>query len=63
MRQMEALLQLDNQFYHEQTMSLSIGAATTSSNETLEQMLKRADLKMYEKKKRYYHGVDHRTSD
>lgn len=63
MRQMEALLQLDNQFYHEQTMSLSIGAATTNSNETLEQMLKRADLKMYEKKKRYYHGVDHRNSD
>ncbi|WP_286994857.1 sensor domain-containing diguanylate cyclase [Acinetobacter sp.] len=48
------LLNIDNQFYSSQPISIAIGYATTQHNESIEDMLKRADQDMY-KKKRDYH--------
>ncbi|TCM67780.1 diguanylate cyclase (GGDEF)-like protein [Acinetobacter calcoaceticus] len=51
---LEELLNIDNQFYSTQPISLSMGQATTEEHESIEDMLKRADLIMYEKKKKFY---------
>lgn len=48
------LLNIDNQFYSSQPISIAIGYATTQNNESIEDMLKRADQEMYKKKKDYY---------
>ncbi len=55
MQTLEELLHIDNQFYSTQPISLSMGQATTTEDETVEDMLKRADAIMYEKKRHYYH--------
>lgn len=54
MQTLEELLHIDNQFYSTQPISLSMGQATTVQDETVEDMLKRADAIMYEKKRHYY---------
>lgn len=51
---LEELLSVDNQFYANQPILLSIGYATLQSGETMEDMLKRADTVMYREKKNYY---------
>lgn len=48
------LLNIDNQFYSSHQISIAIGYATTQNNESIEDMLKRADQEMYKKKKDYY---------
>ena len=48
------LLNIDNQFYSSHQISIAIGYATTQDNESIEDMLKRADQEMYKKKKDYY---------
>ncbi|MEB3766363.1 sensor domain-containing diguanylate cyclase [Acinetobacter sp. MD2] len=48
------LVSLDNQFHSSRPISLSIGHATNFADETLEQLLKRADQKMYLNKKHFY---------
>lgn len=53
----EELLNIDNQYYSSQPISIAIGYATTSTNESIDNMLKRADLLMYQKKKNYYEYV------
>jgi diguanylate cyclase (GGDEF) domain len=50
----EKLVVLNNQFYKKVPMSLSIGMATCRSADGLDDMLRRADLAMYEKKREYH---------
>lgn len=48
------LIELNNQFYTGQPLSLAMGAATSAPGERLEAVLKRADLAMYKDKKACY---------
>lgn len=48
------LVDLNNQFYSSASLSLSIGAATGAPGEPLEDIVKRADARMYEQKHRHY---------
>ncbi|MCX5579808.1 sensor domain-containing diguanylate cyclase [Kaistia terrae] len=48
------LVELNNQFYSSTSLSLSIGAATGAPGEPLEEVVKRADARMYEEKHRHY---------
>ena len=48
------LLKINNQFYSSAPLSVAIGVATSRSGETMEAMVKRADLGMYEDKKAHY---------
>ena len=50
----EELLHIDNQYYASQPIYIALGYATIQKNETVEQMLKRADQLMYKKKQAYY---------
>ena len=50
----EELLNIDNQYYSSHQISISLGQATTLPYESIDCMLKRADLHMYENKKKYY---------
>ena len=54
----EKLIALNNQYYTNMPLSLSIGMATCRSPEGMDDMLRRADLAMYEKKRAYHaaHG-------
>ena len=54
MMTIEELLNIDNQYYSSRPISVAIGHATTLQNESIEDMLRRADQLMYEKKKNYY---------
>ncbi|WP_180101980.1 sensor domain-containing diguanylate cyclase [Acinetobacter sp. YH12126] len=60
LQSLNELLLVDNQFYSNQPMSISIGSATNILNERMEDMLKRADLDMYRQKKKYYLNKDRR---
>jgi diguanylate cyclase (GGDEF)-like protein len=59
----EELLNIDNQYYSSQPISVAIGYATTFENECIDNMLKRADLLMYQKKKNYYEYVTDMLKD
>ena len=48
------LLKINNQFYSSAPLSVAIGVATSRNGETMEAMVKRADLGMYEDKKAHY---------
>ncbi|MFG4016263.1 hypothetical protein ACF0C2_06480, partial [Acinetobacter baumannii] len=48
---------IDNQYYSSHPISIAIGHATTKENEQVEDMLKRADHHMYQKKKSYYQEI------
>lgn len=54
-----ALVELNNQYYGEPRLSLSIGAATSRSGERLEVTIKRADDHMYEVKRSRYTQPGH----
>jgi diguanylate cyclase (GGDEF)-like protein len=54
MENIAKLLELNNQFYSGQPLSLAMGAATSTPGERLEATLRRADLAMYEHKKACY---------
>ncbi|VCX09393.1 putative diguanylate cyclase YfiN [Acinetobacter baumannii] len=47
----QELFNIDNQYYSSHPISIAIGHATTKENEQVEDMLKRADHHMYQKKK------------
>lgn len=57
-----SLLELNNQFYPGQALSLSMGVAIAQSGEQIEAAVHRADQAMYAEKARYYAamGVDRR---
>lgn len=54
LQSLQELLSVDNQFYSNQPISLSIGYATNHLDERMEDMLKRADMAMYQDKRNYY---------
>ena len=51
------LAELNNQFYSASPLSFSMGAATAGPGERLESVARRADVKMYDSKRRYYEAV------
>jgi diguanylate cyclase (GGDEF)-like protein len=53
------LLKINNQFYSTAPISMSLGAATSEAGESMESLMKRADMLMYEHKKAYYLGKRH----
>lgn len=53
----QELFNIDNQYYSSHPISIAIGHATTQTNEQIEDMLKRADHHMYQKKKSYYQEI------
>src|SRR5690606_11066900 len=53
MENLEKLVALNNQYYTGLPLSLSMGMATCTSADGLDEMLRRADLAMYEKKRQY----------
>ena len=54
LQSLEELLLVDNKFYSSQPILLSIGSATNQDGESMEDMLKRADMAMYQNKRNYY---------
>jgi diguanylate cyclase (GGDEF)-like protein len=54
MENIEHLVALNNQFYPGVPLSLCMGIATARPGERLEQVVRRADLEMYEKKRAHY---------
>jgi len=54
MENIEKLVEINNQFYSGQKLSLSMGAATSRPGERLEAVAKRADMRMFEAKRAYY---------
>ena len=58
MMTMQELLNIDNQYYSTRPISISMGYATTQGEETVEEMLKRADADMYQQKKKYYEYLE-----
>ena len=57
MENIEKLVSLNNQYYKKVPMSLSMGMATCTSADGLDDMLRRADLAMYEKKREYHRSA------
>ncbi len=53
------LIAINNTFYPDLTLSLSMGIATASHGERLEFVVKRADLAMLEAKRQHYFGTEH----
>ncbi len=56
---LQELLHVDNQFYSNHPISLSIGHASSLKDERIEDTMKRADAVMYQKKKDYYANLNH----
>lgn len=55
------LLKINNQFYSNAPLGISVGVATIEPGETMEAMIKRADLNMYEQKKAHYVALARRA--
>ena len=62
LQSLQELLFVDNQFYSHQPLSLSTGYATNKDGERKEDMLKRADMIMYQEKRDYYLNNSRRTN-
>ncbi|CAM5769822.1 diguanylate cyclase [Labrys miyagiensis] len=54
MENIERLVEINNQYYSQQALRLSIGAATSQGEEKLESVARRADLLMYENKHKHH---------
>ncbi|HZG30152.1 MAG TPA: sensor domain-containing diguanylate cyclase [Ensifer sp.] len=48
------LLKINNQFYSDAPISMSLGVATSEPGETVESVVRRADAMMFEEKRAYY---------
>lgn len=55
----QSLAEINNQFYPGQHLSLAMGHAVCQSGESVEDALQRADLAMYDAKRRYYDAHAH----
>jgi GGDEF domain-containing protein len=51
---LQKLVEINNQFYPGKPLSLSVGAATSEPGERLEDVVKRADMLMFDAKRAYY---------
>jgi len=58
----EQMVEMNNQFYPGQPLSLAMGRATCHAGDQLDEALQRADQGMYQEKKRFYqeHALDRR---
>jgi diguanylate cyclase (GGDEF)-like protein len=54
MEGLAGLIEINNQFYAGPELSMAMGAATSEASERLEDVVKRADLRMYEAKRAHY---------
>ncbi|MBM6594260.1 sensor domain-containing diguanylate cyclase [Microvirga pudoricolor] len=54
MEALAGLIEINNQFYSGPGLSMAMGAATSEPGERLEEVVKRADLRMYEAKRAHY---------
>ena len=54
----QSLLEMNNQFYPGQPLTLSMGSATCQDGESLDAAVSRADQAMYAAKARYYQSQD-----
>ena len=63
LERIQALIELNNQFYAGTALTLAMGCATAQQRERLETTMSRADDRMYEAKRAYYAaaGLDRRT--
>lgn len=52
------LLRINNQFYSTLPLSMSYGVATSEADESMESVVKRADVLMYENKKTHYAAIE-----
>lgn len=48
------ILKINNQFYSDAPLSISLGMATSEPGESMESLMKRADILMYDNKRAYY---------
>jgi PleD family two-component response regulator len=53
------LVEINNQFYPDLALSLSVGIATSRPGERLEAVVKRADLLMLDAKRAHYSEAEH----
>ena len=51
---LKELIEINNQFYPDVPLSISTGIATSRPGDRLEQVVKRADMKMLHAKRMYY---------
>ena len=51
---LQELIEINNQFYPDVPLSISTGIATSRSGDRLEQVVKRADMKMLHAKRMYH---------
>jgi diguanylate cyclase (GGDEF)-like protein len=58
MERIESVLELNNQFYAGQPLSLAMGVATSMAGDQMEAMINRADQAMYAEKARFYREAD-----
>lgn len=56
--EIRSLIEINNQFYSNIPLNVSIGWATSAAGEKLEAVVKRADLMMYEDKHRHYSSLE-----
>ncbi|AHK45340.1 putative response regulator/GGDEF domain transcriptional regulator [Ensifer adhaerens OV14] len=56
------LLKINNQFYSNAPLSISLGVSTSDTGESMEALVKRADLSMYEQKRARYATQDGRDA-
>jgi diguanylate cyclase (GGDEF)-like protein len=65
METLQQLVEVNNQFYPGKPLSLSMGMATSEPGERLEEVVKRADLRMFEAKRAHYSltAYDRRRDD
>jgi diguanylate cyclase (GGDEF)-like protein len=57
MENVRKLIDINNQYYSSQPLSLSMGAATSEAGERLETTVQRADAGMYDAKREYYANI------
>ena len=56
------LLHINNQFYSNAPLSVAMGMATSQDGETMEHLVKRADMRMYEDKRAHHSGAAPKTA-
>jgi len=54
MEEIGRLIEINNQFYSSAPLRMSFGSATSEDGETIESVIRRADVLMYEHKRAYY---------
>lgn len=59
----QKLLRINNQYYSTAPVSISLGSAVSGPDESVESVVRRADLAMYKQKQKYYAAKRRRADD